>query len=770
MIDSSTLRVTWNAIEPEEHHGSDFKYVVSWKIFGADADEGDDDDDEGTQTEEDDNEGWSRLVIEDWEQTETEIEGLRPHTRYLVRVAAENEHGAARTPEDMLIYTEEGVPERAPTHLRVRRIMDTTAILFWIPVPSGKILGPLVGYEIDIQKVGEEESDDGDDDDEEENLTTHGQTSRVDLSGLEPFTEYQARVRVVNKKFAGPYTDPIFFQTAQGDSSPVQNLKAKSFSTNSIIVEWEPPEDPNGIITSYVIRYQAVYEDEDGKERKDEEGDHHVGTELETVVGSDENQVKLSGLEENTSYKIQVFARNKGGLGEGSEIQIRTEKTESSIPVPPVFSWEVVENGDGDIDEKDVLDIDRDGDIDEDDINLADINNDGEVDYQDVSAADRDGDGDVDANDIGDEDKDGDVDAADLEIADEDGDGDIDANDENGEGILFEDIDGDGDLDVEDVTDIDGDGDVDSHDIEILDVNDDGILNEEDLSIIDKDGDGDVDSADVADFDRDGKIDEDDLEVVDKDGDGDIDSKDIKNQHVYLKDVDGDGDIDRDDVLDLDGDGDVDENDIEDADLDDDGDVDADDLNVYDKDKDGDIDTEDISDIDGDDKDGDVDSEDVLDLDKDGDIDDTDFKAADINNDGEVDIEDVWAADHDGDGDVDVNDIGDIDGDGDIDAEDIESADRDKDGDIDRADRGEGVDVTINWRPDIEKNPGSKFYLKYRPVGEERWITSPVEEKSLHQTLRGLDPYSAYEVQMMAKDGEFETPSNITIIGPFAHY
>lgn len=97
----------------------------------------------------------------------------------------------------------------------------------------------------------------------------------------------------------------------------MQNLKAKSFSTDSIIVEWEPPEDPNGIITSYVIRYQPVYEDEEGKETKDEEGDHHVGTELETVVGSDETQVKLSGLEENTSYKIDVFARNKGGLGEG---------------------------------------------------------------------------------------------------------------------------------------------------------------------------------------------------------------------------------------------------------------------------------------------------------------------------------------------------------------------------------------------------------------------------------------------------------------------
>lgn len=67
--DSVKRIFNFQAIEPVEHHGSNFKYVVSWKIFGADtADDDDDTDEEETQTEEDDNKGWSRLVIEDWEQ------------------------------------------------------------------------------------------------------------------------------------------------------------------------------------------------------------------------------------------------------------------------------------------------------------------------------------------------------------------------------------------------------------------------------------------------------------------------------------------------------------------------------------------------------------------------------------------------------------------------------------------------------------------------------------------------------------------------------
>ena len=48
-------------------------------------------------------------------------------------------------------------------------------------------------------------------------------------------------------------------------------------------------------------------------------------------------------------------------------------------------------------------------------------------------------------------------------------------------------------------------------------------------------------------------------------------------------------------------------------------------------------------------------------------------------------------------------------------------------------------------------------------------MKSPIEENTLHQSLSGLDPYKAYEMRMVAKDGEFETPSEIKVIGPMKY-
>lgn len=458
-------------------------------------------------------------------------------------------------------------------------------------------------------------------------------------------------------------------------------------------------------------------------------------------------------------------------------------------------------NDDGVINEKDVLDNDGDGDVDAEDVAKADIDDDGDVDEDDVKRGDHDGDGDIDGSDVSDLDGDGQIDEDDVEVKDRDGDGDIDYSDYANRRLFLGDTDGDGDVDRDDVLDTDGDGDVDEEDIDVADINNDGFINEKDVRAGDRDGDGDIDIADIGDEDNDGDVDGDDVEAADEDGDGDIDASDDDGDDVILTDRDGDGDIDRNDVTDIDGDGDVDDDDVKIADVDNDGDVDRHDVKAADRDGDGDIDSADIVDIDGDgdvdgkdlvasdrdgdgdvdgrdilnrqvilrdsDGDGDVDEDDVLDTDGDGDVDAEDIDVADIDNDGDVDIDDVHAADRDGDGDVDARDITDRDNDGDIDADDVISADRDGDGDIDAADDGEGIDVKINWRPDFENHPGSEFFVQYRPEGTNRWRQSPVEEKSLQQTLRGLDPYRRYEVQVVAKDGQFETPSDVILIGPF---
>ncbi|CAL4088931.1 unnamed protein product, partial [Meganyctiphanes norvegica] len=191
--------------------------------------------------------------------------------------------------------------------------------------------------------------------------------------------------------------------------------------------------------------------------------------------------------------------------------------------------------------------------------------------------------------------------------------------------------------------------------------------------------------------------------AADRDNDGDIDALDAMNRQVFLKDTNNDGYINKDDVLDTDGDGDIDEE---------------------------------------------------------------DFDVADVNNDGKIDWDDILAGDQNGDGDIDFRDIGDADGDGDIDGDDLEAADADHDGDIDLADKGKGVDVKINWHPDFEDHPGVDFYVQKRIKGSNGWQNTTVEKDHLYQTLRGLDPRRAYEVRVIAIDGQFETPSKIVMIEP----
>ncbi|ROT67129.1 putative Neuroglian precursor [Penaeus vannamei] len=870
------LHVSWEEMEPEDHNGPDFQY-----------------------------------------KSELELENLPPYQEYEVKVEARNSYGEALEEADVITgFSGQDEPEVAPAKVRVADADATDVVLTWKPVDEDSLNGPLLGYKVEYW----EESDDSD---PEEILTT-GPVARAELTGLRPFTNYHARISVANTEYTGPSSDTVEFTTAEGDAGAVSDLEVRAMGADSLVVKWDAPDDPQGVILGYEVRYQKV--DEDGEE----EWEHYEGH-----IPASTRMVKLADLEEEVSYEVSVAAVNgageadedeenvlledknadgvideddvgdinndgiideedldeadidndgdvdeddlkiadKDGDGDvdaadvldldgdgrvdGDDLEVTDRDGDGDIDardykLKSIFLSDV--DGDGDVDSDDVIDVDDDGDIDEDDKAIADIDNDGDVDEDDVKAADRDGDGDVDIADIGDEDDDGDIDGQDVILADKDGDGDIDASDDDEEDSLLEDRNGDGTIDRDDVGDLDGDGDVDLEDFQAADIDDDGDaadidddgdVDEDDLKHSDRDGDNDVDASDVQDLDGDGFIDEDDLDVKDKDGDGDIDRDDFRLRKVILADTDNDGDIDEDDVLDTDNDGDVDQEDIdadkdgdgdidnedddgehvllsdidgdgdidvtdidndgdvdEDdrkaADVDNDGDVDKDDVAAADRDGDGDVDAADILDVDGDgdvdakdlmaadkdgdgdidqadvenmdvflkdtDGDGDVDEDDVLDTDHDGDVDEEDIAVADIDNDGDVDMDDVIAADQDGDGDVDFKDIGDEDGDGNIDGDDLEAADRDGDGDVDAADDGRGVDVVINWKPDFDKHPGVDFYVESRIQGTSEWQSSPVERRHLYQTLSGLDPRRNYEVRVVARDGDYETPSGITVI------
>jgi hypothetical protein len=52
--------------------------------------------------------------------------------------------------------------------------------------------------------------------------------------------------------------EKITIQTPEGVPGPVVNLRGKPYGASGVKLEWEEPEEPNGIITGYQITYQQM--------------------------------------------------------------------------------------------------------------------------------------------------------------------------------------------------------------------------------------------------------------------------------------------------------------------------------------------------------------------------------------------------------------------------------------------------------------------------------------------------------------------------------
>ena len=79
------------------------------------------------------------------------------------------------------------------------------------------------------------------------------------------------------------------------------------FSPYSLLIVWNPPTMPNGIITAYSIRYRES-----------------TSTDPYNITNTTNTQYSIVGLIPNTSYTIGVRAYTSIGPGEWTEIPAKT--------------------------------------------------------------------------------------------------------------------------------------------------------------------------------------------------------------------------------------------------------------------------------------------------------------------------------------------------------------------------------------------------------------------------------------------------------------
>nr|XP_046248902.1 protein tyrosine phosphatase receptor type Fa isoform X8 [Scatophagus argus] len=145
-------------------------------------------------------------------------------------------------------------------------------------------------------------------------------TTRYSIGGLSPFSEYEFRVMAVNNVGRGPPSGIVDTRTSeQAPSSPPLHVQARMLSSSTMLVQWEPPEEPNGQIRGYRVYYSSEHEAPLSAWQKHNTDDSQLTT--------------ISGLTTDITYSLRVLGFTS--VGDGPPSDVLQIKTQQGVPAQP---------------------------------------------------------------------------------------------------------------------------------------------------------------------------------------------------------------------------------------------------------------------------------------------------------------------------------------------------------------------------------------------------------------------------------------------------
>ncbi|XP_071377358.1 neuronal cell adhesion molecule a isoform X5 [Centroberyx affinis] len=279
----SNLIITWAPLTGFQSNGPGLQYKVQWRQKDVDQD-------------------WSSETVSN--VTQFVVSGTPTYVPYEVKVQAVNDYGSGPEPEVVLGYSGEDLPLSAPESLQVMVHNSTLAEVHWEPVPSSTVRGKLQGYKVYYRRErGLHEAEAEAEQQEPEVLTFSGNRSEGRLPGLQPYSLYNLFIRVLNSKGEGPPSPGKSFETPEGVPGPPSFLNVINPNMDSLTLEWGPPLNNNGRLTSYTLKYQPV-------NNTNELGPVEVKT-----FPANETSFTLANLKSSTLYKFYFNAQTIKGSG-----------------------------------------------------------------------------------------------------------------------------------------------------------------------------------------------------------------------------------------------------------------------------------------------------------------------------------------------------------------------------------------------------------------------------------------------------------------------
>ncbi|XP_028732378.1 neurofascin isoform X2 [Peromyscus leucopus] len=286
----NNMEITWTPMNATSAFGPNLRYIVKWRRRET-------------------RETWNNVTV--WGSRY--VVGQTPvYVPYEIRVQAENDFGKGPEPETIIGYSGEDYPRAAPTEVKIR-VMNSTAIsLQWNRVYSDTVQGQLREYrayywrESSLLKnlwVSQKR----------QQASFPGDRPRGVVGRLFPYSNYKLEMVVVNGRGDGPRSETKEFTTPEGVPSAPRRFRVRQPNLETINLEWDHPEHPNGILIGYTLKYVAFNGTKLGKQM---------------VENFSPNQTKFSVQRADpvSRYRFSLSARTQVGSGEAA--------TEES-PAPP---------------------------------------------------------------------------------------------------------------------------------------------------------------------------------------------------------------------------------------------------------------------------------------------------------------------------------------------------------------------------------------------------------------------------------------------------
>ncbi|CAH7332029.1 Ptprq [Phodopus roborovskii] len=275
-VSPSEMRLKWSP--PEKPNG----IIIAYEVLYQNAD---------------------TLFIKNTSTTDIVLSDLKPYTLYNISVRSYTRVGHGNQSSSFLsIRTSETVPDSAPENITYKNISSGEIEISFLPPSSPN--GIIQKYTIYLKRSNGSEA-----------RTINTTSLTQNIRGLKKYTHYVIEVSASTLKGEGVRSMPVSILTEEdAPDSPPQNFSVKQLSGVTVMLSWQPPLEPNGIILYYTV---YVWDKSSVK-----------------AINVTEASVELPDLDYNVDYSAYVTASTRFGDGKtrSSLIHFRTPEGAPSDP------------------------------------------------------------------------------------------------------------------------------------------------------------------------------------------------------------------------------------------------------------------------------------------------------------------------------------------------------------------------------------------------------------------------------------------------------